>query len=368
MKLQRWVSFLLIMLLEYYQAKRCAQIQFMKLQIEFLWDRLDQNRVVLTPEERVRMLRAGAEMDHDIKDVLEIVAVKTYKKWIREEKAGRQVGRVGRPKILASIREVIIRLAKENVRWGLRGIVGELRKLALRPGRSTVRRVLIEEGVLPDPYRHAPKGVVTPWRSFIKGQMESMIACDFFSKAIWTPFGKKMACVLAFIHLGSRKVFVSPATEHPTEEWMLQQSRNVHMWAEEQGIDLRFLIHDHDGKFPESFDKTFEREGGKGVKGGVIKTPVLCPIANCFAENWIGSLKRECLNHFVCVSLDHLDYIVGAYVKYFNTVRPHQGLGNVPIPERGKKEHIPENTEPIGKIGCQEWLGGVLKHYYRKAA
>jgi putative transposase len=113
---------------------------------------------------------------------------------------------------------VIIRLAKENVGWGLRRIIGELKKLALRPGRSTVRWVLIEEGVLPDPYRHAPKGVVTPWRSFIKRHMESMIACDFFSKAIWTPLGTKMACVLAFIHLGSRKALVSPATEDPTEE------------------------------------------------------------------------------------------------------------------------------------------------------
>ena len=147
MKVQRWVSFLLIMLIEYYTAKRCAQIQFMKLQIELLWERLDRNRVVLTPEERVRMLRAGAVMDHDIQDVLEIVSVKTYKRWIREEKAGKEPGRVGRPKILESIREVIIRLAKENVGWGLRRIVGELKKLALRPGRSTVRRILIEEGV-----------------------------------------------------------------------------------------------------------------------------------------------------------------------------------------------------------------------------
>jgi putative transposase len=172
MKVQRWVSFLLIMLIEYYQAKRCAQIQFMKLQIELLWARLDGNRVILTAEERVRMLRAGAVMDHDVKDVLEIVEVKTYKKWLREAKAGRETGRVGRPKILESIREVIIRLATENLGWGLRRIVGELKKLALRPGRSTVRRVLMEEGVLPDPYRHAPKGMVTPWRSFIKGHME----------------------------------------------------------------------------------------------------------------------------------------------------------------------------------------------------
>jgi putative transposase len=195
-----------------------------------------------------------------------------------------------------------------------------------------------------------------------------MIACDFLTKSILSPFGNKVGYVLAFIHLGSRKVFVSPATEHPNEEWMLQQSRNIKMWAEEQGIDLRFLIHDHDKIFTKAFDKTFEREGGKGVKGGVIVTPVKCPIANCFIENWIGSLKRECLNHFYCFSLGHLDKIVASYISYFNTVRPHQGLGNVPIPERGKEQRIPEDTEPLGKVGCQEWLGGVLKHYYRKAA
>jgi hypothetical protein len=83
---------------------------------------------------------------------------------------------------------------------------------------------------------------------------------------------------------------------------------------------------------------------------------------------WLGSPKRECLNHFFCFSLGHLDNIVAAYVSYFNTARPHQGLGNVPIPERRKARVASEDPEPLGKIGCQEWLGGVLKHYYRKAA
>lgn len=364
----RWTSFLFIMLAEHFAARRSVQIQFMKLQIELLRQKLGGNRVILSPEERARLIKAGAEMDHDVQDVIGIVSVKTNKQWVREANAGRVPGRVGRPGLTKSIRDLILRLAKENIGWGVRRIVGELKKLALRPGRSTVRRLLVSEGILPDPNRRVPKGVVTPWRTFVAGHVNSMVACDFFVKAILTPFGKKMACVLAFIHLGSRKVFVSPATEHPTEEWMLQQSRNIHMWAEGNGIDMRFLINDHDGKFPESFDKTFEREGGKGVKGGVILTPVMCPIANCFAENWIGSLKRECLNQLFCFSLRHLAHIVAAYVTYYNTVRPHQGLGNVPIPERAKEQVAFEKPEPFGKVGCQEWLGGVLKHYYRNAA
>ena len=99
-----------------------------------------------------------------------------------------------------------------------------------------------------------------------------------------------------------------------------------------------------------------------------MKTPYLSPIASCYAESWIGSLKRECLNHLFCFSLGHRDHITSAYVSYHNTVRPHQGLGNVPIPDRGKEPLAMENTEPLGHVGGEEWLGGVLKHYYLQAA
>ena len=221
----------------------------------------------------------------------------------------------------------------------------------------------MNEGLLPDPNRHAPKGVVTPWRTFIAGHVNTMVAADFFAKTVWTPFGQKVADVLAFIHLGSRRVFVSPSTYGPTENWMLQQVRNVRVWADEQGIDIRFLIHDRDTKFSNAFDAAFDR-----ADGGVVKTPFLSPIANCYIESWISSLKRECLNHLWCFSLRHLDHIAGLYCAYHNTVRPHQGLGNVPIPQRGQTLHLTEDTEPLGTVGCQEWLGGLLKHYYRQAA
>lgn len=122
----------------------------------------------------------------------------------------------------ASVRGLILRLAKENAGWGARRIVGELKKLTLPISRTSVRLVLQEEGVLPDPERHAPRGVVTPWRTFVKARTNVMVATDFFCKTAWTPMGKRVVYGLMFIHLGSRKVFVSPVTYHPSEAWVLQ--------------------------------------------------------------------------------------------------------------------------------------------------
>ena len=211
---------------------------------------------------------------------------------------------MGRPRLKKSLRQVIIRLARQNGGWGIRRIAGELKKLALRAGQSTVRRVLIDERILPDPNRHAPKGVQTRWRKFIAVHMNVMVACDFFCKTIWTPLGKQSAYVLAFIHLGSRKVFLSPSTFTPTGQWVQQQARNASMWAEDEGIDIRYLLHDHDTKFTAAFDEHFRRDDG-----GPVLTPICAPVANCFIESWIGSLKRECLNTFFCRPLRNDDMI-----------------------------------------------------------
>jgi len=303
--LPKWLMALLVLLQEAWSARRDAHIRFLKLQVEMLQSRLPGNRVILDPVERQRLMKIGAEVQHKVEDTLEIVSVKTYRRWHREEAGGLEPGKVGRPRLTKSVRDLILRLARENIGWGVRRIVGELKKLALRPSRSSVRRLLVDEKILPDPERHAPKGVQTPWRKFIAVHMNVMVACDFFCKTVWTPLGKHMAYVLTFVHLGSRKVFTSPSTLNPTDEWMQQQARNVSMWADEEGIDLRFLIHDRDSKFTEAFDEHF-----RGHRRGPVLTPYGAPVANCFAESWIGSLKRECLNLFFCFSLGQLDHIV----------------------------------------------------------
>ncbi|MHB1157644.1 MAG: integrase core domain-containing protein [Phycisphaerales bacterium] len=349
--------------MEAWSARRDSQIRFLRLQIELLRAHLPGDHVILTPDERSRMLRMGAALNHQVEDVLNIVTLGTYQRWVREEREGRTPGRVGRPKRITteSLRSLIARLAKENIGWGVRRIVGELRKLGLTPSRSTVRRTLVDEDLLPDPDRFAPKGVRTPWRTFLAAHTESLVATDFFCKNVWTPLGKRVAYVLVFIHIGSRKVFLSPATYHPTGDWVQQQGRNALMWAENHGVEIKHLIHDHDTKYTREFDRLFKEAGVN-----IILTPYQVPVANCYAESWIGGFKRECLNPMICFSLSQLDYITSAYERFFNRHRPHQGRGNRPLDGNVPLPMPPD--EPVGRIDCDSKLGGLLNHYYRLAA
>jgi len=316
------------------------------------------------------MLKVGGELGHAVHDVLSIVSVKTYRRWQREEKGDKDAKKGGRPKIAKSLRDTIIKLAKENVGWGVKRIVGELKKLTLKASGSTVRRVLKEAKILPDPSRHAPKGVDTPWRKFIAAHMNVMVACDFFQKSVWTALGKKMAYVLVFIHLESRRIFMSPSTYTPTAAWMQQQARNVSMWADEQGIDIRFLIHDRDTKFTKAFNEHFKRDREDDVRA--ILTPVGAPNANPYSESVVGKLKAECLNHFFCFSLRQLDYICQNFGEYYNNFRPHQSLGNrIPNSQPPDAQADPPQLDTevnIKLIKRKSWLGGLLRHYERQAA
>lgn len=134
--------------------------------------------------------------------------------------------------------------------------------------------------------------------------METLVACDFFSKPVLTWRGRVDAYVLVFIHLGSRKVFMSPPTFNPCDEWVLQQARNAPMWLDDIGVKATGLIRDRDTKFTTLFDAIWKSESAK-----VHKTPVRSPPVNSFAECYIRKIKSEGLNHFIYFSLDHLDHI-----------------------------------------------------------
>ncbi len=361
----RWLHVALHLLVEALAARRDARVRFMKAQIEILRRKLGGNRVIPSPEDRARLLSIGRELDHDVADVIGIVTPQTYSRWVTELRQGRKPKRVGRPRIARNLREIALRLAQENAGWGFRRIVGELRKLRLRISRSSVRRILKEEGFTPSPTRRSKAGETT-WRKFIRLHLDTLVACDFFTKSVATPFGIRVAYCLAFIHVGTRRVFLSPTTYHPNEQWIKQQARNVMMWFEENQIHARFLIHDRDTKFSAGFRRLF-----KSADIRCLRTPLLAPDANAFAEAWIGALKRECLNHFLCFGLHHLDHICESYVRFHNEHRPHQGLGNrtVPAAAMGPPEELSSKVVPdIGAICCQKFLGGLLRHYYRDAA
>ncbi len=116
--LPRWLTAIFLLFQEAWSSRRDAHIRFLKLQVEILQSRLPGNRIIPDPSERRRLLKIGAEMDHAVEHTLDIVSIKTYRRWLREEQGGRQTGKVGRPRLTKSLRELILKLARENLGWG----------------------------------------------------------------------------------------------------------------------------------------------------------------------------------------------------------------------------------------------------------
>ncbi len=170
--------------------------------------------------------------------------------------------------------------------------------------------------------------------------------------------------MMLFLHVGSRKVWISPATYHPDSNWVKQQGRNALMWLEDSGLEATHLIHDRDTKFTQAFDQLLQAAGVC-----IVKSPVQAPNANAFAEARIASVRRECLDHFMCFSLRHVDHIVQAFVDFSNEHRPHQRMGNRILSLQPKlKSHLSKQAESLRRIKRKSQLGGLLKHYYREAA
>jgi len=121
---------------------------------------------------------------------------------------------------------------------------------------------------------------------------------------------------------------VSPATYHPNGDWVLQQGRNVLMWLEEMGLEATHLIHDRDTKFTDALGALFKNSRGINA----VQPPLRAP--NAYAESWIASVKRECLDYSACFSLKHADYLVQAFVRFYNDHRPHQIMVIEPLTRR----------------------------------
>jgi len=180
-------------------------VEFLKAENQMLRKRVPKRRIFLTRGERERLVTLGKAIGPGARHLITIVHPRTYQRWLQGTDAGKAGKKMGRPKTLESVREIVVRIAKETG-WGYARILGELRKLRIHAlSRSTIRNILKEAGMRP-----RPRGGQGTWNEFLKVHAETLWQIDFFSKCIWTPRGLRQCFVLSFIHLATRRVYVSP--------------------------------------------------------------------------------------------------------------------------------------------------------------
>ncbi|MCA1698707.1 MAG: integrase core domain-containing protein [Actinobacteria bacterium] len=283
-----------------------------------------------------------------------LVTPQTLLRWHRELVARKWTYRgakIGRPPLDPEIRAIVVRLARENPRWGYVRIQGELRKLGIRIGATTIRRLLRAHGVDPAPRRSGPT-----WSQFLRAQAEGIVASDFFTVET---FGLRTLYVLFFIELKTRRVHLAGVTAHPDSAWVTQQARNSTFSPQERAARVRFLIHDHDGKYSGPFDEVFRTEGVT-----VIRTPIRAPRANAFAERWVRTARAECLDWTLVHSQRHLERVLRAYVLHYNRGRPHRGIG---LATPAGPAAAPSTPIPGYRVLSRDILDGLI-HEYEVAA
>ena len=251
----------------------------------------------------------------------------------------------GRPPVSDEIR----RLARQNPRWGHRRIQGELLGLGYRVGAGTIRRILTAAGLTPAPRRASPT-----WRQFLASQAAGILACDFLH--VDTVFLRRLY-VFFVMEIQTRRVHVLGVTAHPTETWTTQQARNLLMNLGTRANQIRFPIRDRDSKFTAAFDNVFSGNGAR-----IIKTPVRSPRANSFAERYVGTLRRECLDHLLIYGEGHLWRILAGYTRHYNEHRPHQSREQrPPLHEPGQA------VDMTTRISHRQVVHGLISEYRRAA-
>jgi len=238
--------------------------------------------------------------------------------------------------------ELIRRLAKENTLWGAERIRGELLKLGIHVAKRTVQKYMRQV--------RGPRPWGQSWSTFLENHLHQIWACDFLQLYdIW--FRPTFAFFI--VELGSRKVVHVGVTRSPSATWVAQQLPSATPFA----TGPRFIIRDNDDKFGPDFERAAEAAGIR-----VLRTAVKAPRMNSFCERFLGSVRRECLDHVIVLGEAHVHRVLREYCfAYFNHARPHQGIGQL----------VPIGSSSAG-AGSRPVTGRAvlngLHHDYRRAA
>jgi len=234
-------------------------------------------------------------------------------------------------------------MVKENKLWGAERIRGELLKLGIALSKRTIQKYM--------PKERKELGSSQTWATFLKNQANGIWACDFTVVHDWL---FRQWYVFVVMELKTRRIVHTGITTYPTDEWAAQQLREATPW----GSGPKYLIRDRDKKYATRFSAV-----ALGASIKEVKTPYRTPQANGICERFMGSLRRECMDHILIHDDKHLQWVITEYTAYFNQERPHQGIG----------QHIPDQydlskSKPVsGRIPSKAILGGLHHSYFRTA-
>ena len=321
-----------------------------------LREQIGRRRMQFTDDQR-RRLAAKAKIlgTKWLSQIATIVTPETLLAWHRKLIAQKYDGsgnrKPGRPRILAEVQALIVRMARENKEWGYRRIQGALANLGYHYTHSTVANILKKNGIEPAPERSRR----TTWKEFLRQHWDQIVATDFFTIEVWTPKGLQRFVVLFFLELSTRRVEVGGIAATPNGLWMTQIARNLTDGIDGFFMGKRYLIHDRDPLYTNEF---LDMLADVGVQS--VKLPRRSPNLNAYAERFVRTIKESCLNRMIWFGEDSLRRAICEFVSHYQFERNHQGLDNHLI--------IPTQATMTGVVQKRERLGGLLNYYFRQVA
>jgi len=350
------LQFLMLIFAGWVNRHQQEVIDYLQEENRALREQLGGKRLRFTDRQRRRLAAKAKRIGRKgLFQIETLVTPDTLFRWYRQLIArkydGSQSRRPGRPRTAVEIRELILRMARENPRWGYTRIRGALYNVGHEIGRNTIKRILLENGF--DPIRR--KGM--SWETFLKAHWGVIAATDFFSVEVLTRTGLVRYFVLFVIDLKTRRVEIAGILARPDGEWMSQIARNLTDCEEGFLNGCSHLIHDRDPLFTRAF-----REILNSSNVETVKLPPRSPNLNAYAERFVRSIKTECLAQIIPLGEQHLRHAVKEYTEHYHVERNHQGLDNRLIDEQ---QGVVDMNSAVAR---HERLGGVLSYYERRAA
>jgi putative transposase len=255
----------------------------------------------------------------------------------------------GRPPLDSEIVKLIVRLARDNRTWGVVRIQGELRRLGLRIGAGTIRKILRGRRIPP------PTARDDRWRAFLRAHAKSILAIDLFHVDCALSLTRLYAAFV--IEYRTRRVHLLGVTRHPAGAWLTQLARDLSADLEETGQRFTHLIRDRDGTFTAAFDAVFTAAGTE-----VLLTAPQTPRINAYAERFVRTVRAKCTDRMLITGERHLHAVLAEYVKHYNTGRSHQGHDMSLRAPDDSPDDIPLSAQ-VHWIRRKPVLGGLINEY-----